>query len=62
MVLDLDYRGSSGYGRDWRTGVYLHMGGPDLDDVLGGVDYLRGLGNIDDVTELACGDRVMADS
>lgn len=47
IVLDLDYRGSSGYGRDWRTGVYLHMGGPDLDDVLGGVDYLRGLGNID---------------
>jgi len=47
VVLDLDYRGSSGYGRDWRTGVYLHMGGPDLDDVLGGVDYLRSLGNID---------------
>jgi len=47
VVLDMDYRGSSGYGRDWRTGVYLHMGGPDLDDVLGGVDYLRALGNID---------------
>jgi dipeptidyl aminopeptidase/acylaminoacyl peptidase len=47
VVLDPDYRGSSGYGRDWRTGVYLHMGGPDLDDVLGGVDYLRSLGNID---------------
>lgn len=47
VIVDLDYRGSSGYGRDWRTGVYLHMGGPDLDDVLGGVDYLRGLGNID---------------
>jgi len=47
VVLDLDYRGSSGYGRDWRTGVYLHMGGRDLDDVLGGVDYLRSLGNVD---------------
>ncbi len=47
VVLDLDYRGSSGYGRDWRAGVYLHMGGPDLDDVLGGIDYLRELGNID---------------
>jgi len=47
VVLDLDYRGSSGYGRAWRTDVYLHMGGPDLDDVLGGVDYLRSLGNID---------------
>jgi len=27
VVLDLDYRGSSGYGREWRTDVYMHMGG-----------------------------------
>jgi dipeptidyl aminopeptidase/acylaminoacyl peptidase len=47
VVFDLDYRGSSGYGRDWRTGVYLHMGGRDLDDVLGQVDYMKKLGNID---------------
>ena len=47
VVLDLDYRGSSGYGRDWRAGVYLDMGGPDLDDVLGGIDYMRSIGNID---------------
>jgi dipeptidyl aminopeptidase/acylaminoacyl peptidase len=47
VVLDIDYRGSTGYGRDWRTDVYLHLGGKDLDDILGGVDYLRGLGSID---------------
>lgn len=47
VVMDVDYRGSSGYGRAWRTGVYLHMGGPDLADVLGAVDYLESLGNID---------------
>jgi len=47
VVLEMDYRGSTGYGRDWRSGVYLNMAGPDLDDVLGGVDYLRGLKNID---------------
>jgi dipeptidyl aminopeptidase/acylaminoacyl peptidase len=47
VVLDMDYRGSSGYGRDWRAGVYLHMGGPDLEDVLGGLDYLKSLGNVD---------------
>ena len=46
-VLEVDYRGSTGYGRDWRSGVYLDMGGPDLEDVLGGVEYLRGLKNID---------------
>lgn len=47
VVLEMDYRGSTGYGRDWRSGVYLHMAGPDLEDVLGGVEYLRGLKNID---------------
>ena len=47
VVMDMDYRGSSGYGRDWRTGVYLHMGGPDLEDVLGAVEYLRGTGTVD---------------
>jgi dipeptidyl aminopeptidase/acylaminoacyl peptidase len=31
-VLDVDYRGSAGYGRDWRTGIYRHMGGADLND------------------------------
>jgi dipeptidyl aminopeptidase/acylaminoacyl peptidase len=47
VVMDIDYRGSTGYGKDWRSGVYLYMGGPDLDDILGGVDYLAKLGNID---------------
>ena len=47
VIMDIDYRGSTGYGRDWRTDIYLHMGGKDLDDVMGGVDYLRKLGNID---------------
>jgi dipeptidyl aminopeptidase/acylaminoacyl peptidase len=32
LVADVDYRGSAGYGRDWRTAVYRHMGGKDLDD------------------------------
>ena len=39
-VLDIDYRGSAGYGRDWRTAIYRHMGGKDLDDNVDGVDYL----------------------
>jgi dipeptidyl aminopeptidase/acylaminoacyl peptidase len=32
VVLELDYRGSAGYGRDWRTAIYRHMGGRDLAD------------------------------
>lgn len=39
-VLDMDYRGSSGYGRDWRTGIYRHMGGKDLSDQIDGAKYL----------------------
>ncbi|HVU58115.1 MAG TPA: alpha/beta fold hydrolase [Puia sp.] len=39
-VLDMDYRGSAGYGRDWRTGIYRHMGGKDLTDQVDGVKYL----------------------
>jgi dipeptidyl aminopeptidase/acylaminoacyl peptidase len=40
MVLDLDYRASSGYGRDWRTGIYRFMGGKDLEDNLDGAKWL----------------------
>jgi dipeptidyl aminopeptidase/acylaminoacyl peptidase len=40
VVLDPDYRASSGYGRDWRTAIYRHMGGKDLDDVVDGAKYL----------------------
>jgi len=40
VVLDADYRASAGYGRDWRTAIYRHMGGKDLDDVVDGARYL----------------------
>jgi len=39
-VLDLDYRGSAGYGRDWRTAIYRHMGGRDLQDQVDASKYL----------------------
>lgn len=39
-VMDIDYRGSSGYGRDWRTGIYRHMGGKDLSDHVDAVSYM----------------------
>ena len=39
-VLDIDYRGSQGYGRDWRTGIYRFMGGKDLSDHVDGARYL----------------------
>lgn len=39
-VLDIDYRGSAGYGSSWRTGIYRHMGGKDLSDHTDAVNYL----------------------
>jgi dipeptidyl aminopeptidase/acylaminoacyl peptidase len=39
-VMDIDYRGSAGYGRDWRTGIYRHMGGKDLTDHVDAAKYL----------------------
>ena len=39
-VIDIDYRGSAGYGRNWRTGIYRFMGGKDLDDEVDAANYL----------------------
>ena len=40
LVLDIDYRGSKGYGRDWRTAIYRHMGGTDLIDQVDAAKWL----------------------
>lgn len=40
IVLDMDYRGSEGYGRDWRTAIYRNMGHPELEDYQDGLDWL----------------------
>jgi dipeptidyl aminopeptidase/acylaminoacyl peptidase len=39
-VLDIDYRGSDGYGRYVRTGIYRFMGGKDLSDQIDGKKFL----------------------
>ncbi len=40
LVLDIDYRASAGYGRDWRTAIYRYMGGKDLDDHIDAAQWL----------------------
>jgi dipeptidyl aminopeptidase/acylaminoacyl peptidase len=40
IVLDMDYRASKGYGRDWRTAIYRQMGYPELEDYVDGVNWL----------------------
>jgi dipeptidyl aminopeptidase/acylaminoacyl peptidase len=40
VILDMDYRASAGYGRDWRTAIYRQMGTPELQDLLDGKKWL----------------------
>ncbi|HKV62557.1 MAG TPA: prolyl oligopeptidase family serine peptidase [Candidatus Acidoferrum sp.] len=47
VVLAPDYRGSIGYGRDWRTGVYMDVGGKDAKDAWMGANYLKTLSYVD---------------
>ena len=47
VVMNVDYRGSSGYGRDWRTAVYRHMGGRDLQDFVDASRHLQRTRGID---------------
>jgi dipeptidyl aminopeptidase/acylaminoacyl peptidase len=42
-VLDVDYRASAGYGRDYRTAVYRHMGGRDVQDFIDSKKFLATL-------------------
>ena len=39
-VMDIDYRGSAGYGSEWRTAIYRFMGGKDLTDQEDGARWL----------------------
>lgn len=47
VVLDIDYRASAGYGRDWRTAIYRWMGGRDLQDQVDGSRWLQKTYGID---------------
>jgi len=47
MVLAPNYRGSTGYGREFQQANLFDMGGGDLDDVLAGVDWIKQTGHLD---------------
>ena len=47
VVADLDYRGSKGYGRDWRTAIYRQMGTPEVEDLVDVAGYLESDLNVD---------------
>ncbi|MBV7316760.1 prolyl oligopeptidase family serine peptidase [Shewanella sp. NIFS-20-20] len=47
VVMDMDYRGSKGYGRDWRTAIYRQMGHPEVEDLSDGVKWMQANANVD---------------
>ncbi len=47
MVLAPNYRGSTGYGKDFQKANLFDMGGGDLQDVLAGVDWIKQTGHLD---------------
>jgi dipeptidyl aminopeptidase/acylaminoacyl peptidase len=47
VVIAPDYRGSIGYGRAWREGVYMDVGGKDAKDAWMAANYLKTLGYVD---------------
>lgn len=47
IVMDMDYRASKGYGRDWRTAIYRQMGTPETQDLEDGVKWLTQNANVD---------------
>jgi dipeptidyl aminopeptidase/acylaminoacyl peptidase len=47
VVIAPDYRGSIGYGRDWREGVYMDVGGKDAKDAWMAANYLKTLNYVD---------------
>lgn len=47
VVMDMDYRASKGYGRNWRTAIYRRMGTPEIEDLADGVNWLVEHANVD---------------
>jgi dipeptidyl aminopeptidase/acylaminoacyl peptidase len=47
MVLAPNYRGSTGYGKEFQQANLFDMGGGDLEDVLAGVDWIKQTGHLD---------------
>ncbi|EWS97697.1 peptidase S9 [Pseudoalteromonas sp. SCSIO_11900] len=46
VVMDMDYRASKGYGRDWRTAIYRQMGTPETQDLADGVKWMADNANV----------------
>lgn len=48
VVLDMDFRASAGYGRDWRNAIYRQMGFPEVEDLKDGVAWIVANKSVDE--------------
>ena len=55
LVIAPNYRGGSGYGRDFREGNRRDAGGEELNDVLGAAEFLKRSGFVDPAKMVAMG-------
>jgi len=46
VIMEVDFRGSLGYGKDFRNKTYRNLGYWEMSDYISGVNYLSGLGYI----------------
>jgi dipeptidyl aminopeptidase/acylaminoacyl peptidase len=47
MILDVDFRGSAGYGKEFRNKTHRNLGYWEVSDYISGIDYLDKLGMIE---------------
>lgn len=47
VVVDLDFRASAGYGRDFRTAIYRQMGTPELEDMVDAARWMTSERGVD---------------
>src|SRR6185312_10246378 len=55
VVGRVNYRGSMGFGREWRDTLIGNIGGPELEDVNAGLAHLVELGIADPNRAVICG-------
>ena len=48
MVLDVDFRGSKGYGKEFRNKTYRNLGYWEVSDYVSGINFLAAAGLIDE--------------
>lgn len=55
VIFQPNYRGSTGYGKDFRVANFMDFGGDDYQDIMSGIDYLIQKGMVDETRMVIAG-------